>query len=103
MSAAFVGERETIASFLGRIGIGIEALVDHDPLLVEVDGAENIGIEPDARTRNAEALVHVVELDADLQMLFDDIVDRNWCFDRDAARMGIFGQERLRVLFDRLV
>ena len=45
----------------------------------------------------------VVELDADLQVLLDDIVDRDRRFDRDAARMSIFGEKRLRVLFDRLV
>ncbi len=82
---------------------GIEAFVDHDPLLLEEDGAEDIGIEPDARTRHAEQPVRVVELDADLQVLLDDVVDRDGRFDRDAARVGIFGQERLRVLFDRLV
>jgi hypothetical protein len=27
--------------------------------------------------RNAEASMHVVELDADLQVLLDDVIDRN--------------------------
>jgi hypothetical protein len=47
--------------------------------------------------------MRIVELDADLQVLFDDIVDRDGRSDRDAARAGIFGKERLRVLFDHLV
>jgi hypothetical protein len=42
-------------------------------------------------------------LDADLQVLLDDVVDRNGRLDWDTARMGIFGKKRLRVLFDRLV
>ena len=53
--------------------------------------------------RHAEQAMRVVKLDADLQVFFDDVVDRDRRFDHDAARMGIFGQERLRVLFDRLV
>ncbi|MER8809561.1 hypothetical protein [Mesorhizobium australicum] len=81
----------------------VEAFVDHDPLLVKEDRAENIGIEADARTRHAEQPVRVVELNADLQVLLDDVVDRDRRFDRDAARMGIFSKKRLRVFFNCLV
>jgi hypothetical protein len=101
--AYLVRRRVAIAPFLDRVGVGIEAFVDHDPLLLEEDGAEDIGIEPDAGTRHTEQPVRVVELDADLQVLLDDIVDRDGRFDRDATRMSIFGQERPRVLFDGLV
>jgi len=98
-----MGGRVAIAPFLSRVGVGIEAFVDHDPLLLEEDGAEDVGIEPNARTRHAEQPMRVVKLDADLQVLLDDVVYRDGRLDREAARMGIFGQEHLRVLLDRLV
>jgi len=95
--------RIAIAPFPRRIGVRIEAFVNHDPLLLEEDGAKDIGIKPDARARHTEQTVRIVELDTDLQVLLDDVVDRDRRLDRDAARMAIPGQERLRVLFDRLV
>ena len=61
------------------------------------------GSNPMPERGTPNSLVRVVELDADLQVLLDDVVDRDGRLDRDAARMGIFGEKRLRVLFDRLV
>jgi hypothetical protein len=82
--ADLMGGCVAIAPFFGRVGVGIEAFVDHDPLLLEKDGAEDIGIEPDARTRHVEQPVRVVELDADPQVLLDDVVDRDGRFNLDA-------------------
>ena len=44
MPAALVGERETVAAFLRRVLLRIEALVGHDPGLVEENCAEDIGV-----------------------------------------------------------
>ena len=67
MPAALVGERETIAAFLRRVLLRIEALVDHDAPIVEENCSKDVGFE--ARTRHAEQLVGVVELDAELEVL----------------------------------
>ena len=56
---------------------------------------------PERGTPNSRC--SVVELDAELQVLLDDVLDRDRRLDRDAACMGIFGEQRLRVAFDRLV
>ena len=85
--ADLMRRRVTIAPLLCGIGVGIEAFVDDDPLFVKEDRAEDIGFEADARTRHAEQPVRVVELDAELQVLLDDVVDRDRRFDlRPASR-----------------
>jgi hypothetical protein len=42
--ADLMRRRVAIAPLFGRVGIGIEAFVDHDPPLLEEDGAQNVGI-----------------------------------------------------------
>jgi hypothetical protein len=60
---------------------------------------KDVGIE--TGTRTAEQAVHVVELDAELQMLLDDILDGDWWRDQCTARLRIFGQQGLRVVLDQ--
>src|SRR5262249_5928014 len=64
--ADLVRQRVAIAPLFGRVGVRIEAFVDHDPLLLEEDRAENVGIESDAGARYIEQPVRVVELDPNL-------------------------------------
>jgi hypothetical protein len=47
--------------------------------------------------------VHVVELDAELEMLLDDVLDRDSAEDRHTARPLVVGQQRRRVAFDLLL
>src|ERR1700731_5176047 len=84
MPAALVGERETIAAFLRWVLLWIEALVDHDAPIVEENCSKDVGIE--ARTRHAEQLVGVVELDAELEVLLNNVFDGDRRRDDDAAR-----------------
>jgi hypothetical protein len=78
MPTTFMGERETIAAFLRRVFLRIEALVDHNAPIVEENCSKDVGFE--ALTRHAEQLVGVVELDAELEVLLDDF--------RGSARYG---------------
>jgi hypothetical protein len=41
--------RIAVAPLLGRVGIGIEAFIDDDPLLIEEDRTQDIGTDPVAR------------------------------------------------------
>ena len=59
MPTTFLGERETVAAFLRRFFLWIEALVDHDAPIVEENCSKDVGIE--ARSRHAEQLVGVVD------------------------------------------
>ena len=45
----------------------------------------------------------VVELEAELEVLLDDILDRDRWLDDDATRLRVFGQQRRRIALDRLV
>jgi hypothetical protein len=73
MSTALMGHRVKGAALLRRILLGVEAFVDHDPGLVEEHRAENVGVE--VGTRHTEQAVGVVEFDAELEVLLDDIFD----------------------------
>src|ERR1700737_1049957 len=86
MPTSLVGERETVAAFLRRVFLWIEALVDHDAPIVEENCSKDVGIE--ARTRHAEQLVGVVELDAELEVLLDDVFNGDWRGEDGAAGGG---------------
>jgi hypothetical protein len=76
MPAAFMGQCKTVTAFLRRVLLRVEALVDHDPALIEEDRTKNVGVALGI-TRNTEQLVRVVEVDAELEVLLDDILDGN--------------------------
>src|SRR5688572_5302060 len=76
-----------IAAFPRRVLLRIEALVDHDTTIIEENRAEDVGIA--ARARHVEQLVGVVELDAKLQILLDDVIDGDRRLDNDAACVRI--------------
>ena len=75
MTTTLMGKRETVAAFLHRVFLWIEALVDHDAPISDEDRAEDIGIG--SRAWHAEQFVGVIELDAELQVLLDDVFDRD--------------------------
>ena len=103
MADCFMGQRETIAAFHQRVLLRIEALVDHDPGLVEEHRAEDVGVQIEAGARHAEQAVSVVELDAELKVFLDDILDRDRWLDSDATRLRVFGQQRRRIALDHLL
>ena len=45
--------------------------------LSKPDRAEDVGIDPEPAARKIEQAVQIVELDAKLQVLLDDILDRD--------------------------
>jgi hypothetical protein len=103
MSAALVRQRKAIATFLRRGLLGIETFVDDDAALVEENRTKNVGIETEAGSRHAEQLVHVVELKAELQMLFDNVFDRHLARDGDTPSQLVFGQKRSGIALDLLL
>ena len=87
VSPALMPERKAIAAFLLRVLFRIEALVDHDAPISDEDRAEDIGIG--SRAWHAEQFVGVIELDAELQVLLDDVFDRDRGCNREAARVRL--------------
>src|SRR5689334_217792 len=47
--------------------------------------------------------MHVVKLNAELEMLLDDVLDGHGPSDRHAARLLVLGQQHRRVAFDLLL
>jgi hypothetical protein len=98
MSATLMGHSIEVAALLRRVLRGVEAFIDHDPGLVEEHRAEDVGVE--AGPRHTEQAVGVVELDAELEVLLDDIFDGDRRGDGNASRLRLFGQQRRRVALD---
>src|SRR5690606_27140711 len=93
MSTAFVRECEPVSALtLGPL-LGIKALVDDDPAGFEPDRAEHVRVEADSAARNIEQPVQIVELDMKLQVLLDDILDRDWRAHLDASGVGELANE----------
>ena len=103
VSAALMREREAITAFLRRVLLRVEALVDHDAPIIEENRAEDVGIETEAGTRHAEQLVGIVELEAELEVLLDDVLDRDRRLHYDTTRLRIFGKQYRGIALDRLV
>ena len=93
VSASLVAERKAKSAFHRRVFLGIEALVDHDALVVKENRAENVGtLAPvKAGARNAEQPMGVVELNAELEVLLNNVLDGNGRFDNEATRLRKFG------------
>lgn len=91
MPAPFMSERKAIARLHRGADFRIEALVNHDPAIFEKDGAENIGIAG-GFARYPEKLVCVVKLNAQFEMLLDDVLYWDWWGNDDAASLRVFSQ-----------
>jgi hypothetical protein len=102
-ASGLVRERVAISALFRRVCVRVKAFVDHDPLLIEEHRPDNLRIETKARTWNAEKPTQVVELDAKLEVLFDNVVNGNRRLDCKLPRMRILGDERFRILLDRLI
>jgi hypothetical protein len=100
MSTALMRKREAIATFLRRFLLRVESLVDHDASVVKENGAKDIGVG--ARARHAEQFVGVIELDAKLEVLLDDVIDGDRGLDR-AADARILIQQCRGVALDCLL
>jgi hypothetical protein len=103
MAAPLVRQREAITAFLRRVLLGVETLIDDDATVIEPNHPEDVGIKTEAGARHAEQLVHVVELDAKLQMLLDDVFDGDRRRNHDVARPRIISQQRCRITLDLLL
>ena len=94
----------TVAPLACRVGLGIEAFVDHDPLRLRADRAEDIWVETRCPMRGTpNSRCRVVELDADLQVLLDDVLDRDGRFIPTPRAWAYSRKQRLRIPFDRIV
>ena len=54
-------------------------------------------------TRHIEQAMGVIELDAELEVLLDNILNGDWRGDGHATRLRIFGKQRRSVVLDLLV
>lgn len=99
--SALVSEREKKTAFAHRVPVWVEKLVDDDTP-VTVDGAEDVGL-PTFRPRDIVAGVKVVELNAELEVLLDDVLDRDRRFENDPPCILKFREQRGGVAFDSLL
>lgn len=90
-----------VAAFAQRVLIGVESFVDDDAP-VTVDRAKDVGL-PAFRPRDIVAGVKVVELDAELEVLFHDVLDRDRRFENDPLCMRILSKQRGGVALDGLL
>ena len=100
MTAAFMRKGETIAPFHRGALLGIEAFVDDDSAGVEPNCAEYVRVQSNPAARNIEQAVQIVELDAKLEVLLDDVLDWDRRLHLDAPGMGVLGEQGLGIAFD---
>src|SRR4030088_2972542 len=103
MSAAFVRKRKTVAALHCGPYFGIEAFVNDDSTAVEPDCAEDVGVQARPTARHIEQPVQVVELDAKLEVLLDDILDQNRCPYLRAFGGRILREQGRGIAFDSIV
>ena len=99
VSGSLVGQGEAISTFLVGNFFRVEAFIDNDTTLVEGNHAEDVSVLS-AGPSNAERLVQIVELDPQLQMLFDDILYWNRQDGPADPFMLVLREESLGVAFD---
>jgi hypothetical protein len=100
MSTAFARKREPVASLaLGPL-LGVEALVDDDPAGFEPDRAEHVRVEADPAALNIEQPVQIVELDMKLQVLLDNILDRDRRAHLDASGVSELAEQKRHAQCD---
>jgi hypothetical protein len=99
---ALVRQGEAKSAFLVRVLIRVEAVIDHDPIFIEENSAENVRVAF-ANARNSKKSMGVIELDPELQMLLDNIVNRDGRFNRDTAGLGKVRQQRSYVTLDLIL
>jgi hypothetical protein len=99
---ALVRQRKAKSAFLERVLLRVKALIDYDAMFIEVDRAENVRIAFGI-ARNSEHSMGVVELDAELQMLFDDILNGDGRFNDNTSRLGKLSQQRSCVTLDPIL
>jgi hypothetical protein len=105
MPTALVRKCEAVTALHGRTLLGIKTFVDDDSAGVEPDCSEDVGVEPEPEpaARYIEQPVQVVELNAKLEVLFDDVLDRDRRLHLDAPGMGVLRAQGLGIAFDGVV
>jgi hypothetical protein len=71
-----VPDREAVSPFVSRMCLRIEAAVDEHRPFVDPQGTENVALPTDGGY--TESLVKVVEIEADVKVLFEDVLDGDW-------------------------
>jgi hypothetical protein len=61
------------------------------PRFLKEHRAEDVGVV--AGTRHAEEAMRIVEFDCELQVLLDDVLDRDWRLDNEPACARILGEQ----------
>ena len=105
VAAALMCQGETIAAFLCWILLGVETLVDNDAFLVKEHRAQYVGTLPEvwAGAGNAKQVVSVVVLNAELEILLNNVFNGDGWLDNQAARMSELCKQRLGVTFDGFI
>ena len=103
MATAFMRQGEPVAPLaLGPL-LGIEAFVDNDPAGFEPDRTENIWVQTNPAAGNIEQPVQIVELNVKLEVLLDDVLDRDRGLYPDAPGVGILRKQGLGIPLDGIV
>jgi hypothetical protein len=101
--AAFMRQGESIAPLNRRAFLGIETFVDDDLACLKPDRAKDVRLGSGPTARDPEQMVQVVEFDVKLQMLLDDVLDRDWGPYRHTSGMRKLRKQGLGVALNGLV
>ena len=102
VTAPLMCQGEAITAFLVRVLFGVETLVNDNPLFIEKYRAQDVGALAEVGAGNTEQTMGIVELNAELEVLLNNVFDGNRRFDDDIARMGKLCEQCFRVAFDGL-
>src|SRR5439155_12403634 len=94
---------KTITSLDRRPHLGIKAFVNDNLASLQPDRAKDVRLRSEPTARNLEQTVQVIELDMELQVLLDDILDRDWDSYRRSSGMRKLRKQGLGVAFNGLV
>src|SRR5271166_4011659 len=96
-------ERITITPLDRRPHLGIKAFVNDNLASLQPDRAKDVRLHSEPTARDPEQTVQVVELDVKLQMLLDDVLDRDWSSYCYSSCMRKLRKQGLGVAFNGLI
>src|SRR6202030_4428899 len=100
---ALMSERKAITPLDRRPHVGIKAFVDDNLASLQPDRAKDVRLRSKPTARDSEQTVQVVELDVKLQMLLDDVLNRDWGSYRHSSGMRKLHKQGLGVAFNGLI
>src|SRR5215469_8813289 len=98
-----MSKSEAITTFLCRILLWIKTLVYDNSGFVKDYRAQYVGFMTEAGAGHSEEAIGIIEVDVQLEMLFDNAFDRDGWGDLRAARVRKLTKQNHRIALDLLL